>query len=108
MNNNWINRGGVVALLTICLLPTTVFGWMAVDTINCRNVEIFYPEKPSDIPAQSEIHYSIEGGEYKLGETTGWLKRCVGKCCERKDHRIFEMNTFSDEGLIYIQPLEDY
>ena len=81
---------------------------MGKDSITGRVIEVVYPYTPDKVgtPNGREIQFSFKGeSKIRLGEVTGWLSRCIGKHCNSKQARTFELNTFSDQGLMYIFPL---
>ena len=56
----------------------------------------------------SEIEYRFKGkAQMHLGEVTTWLSKCIGKYCRTSYSRTFELNTFSEYGLMYLFPLDE-
>ena len=98
---------GIVAL-SIVAIGRAANSWQAVDTITCKKLDILYPNSPDDVAMPRgghEIQFVIlEENRLRLGETTGWLSKCFGRCCLTGRSRNFELNTFSDHGLMYVRP----
>ena len=101
---------GVVGIVSISnlILIYEAKSWPAVDTITCREIEVLFPLTPAEVASpdgSNEVQFRVENGEVKFGEATGWLTKCIGKCCLTKHSKNFELNTFSDYGLLYVRPV---
>lgn len=55
----------------------------------------------------SEIQFMYRGkAEIHLGEAMMWLSKCFGRHCKTPQTKTFELNTFSEKGLMYPFPLQ--
>ncbi len=96
----------VIASLLCC---TNASAWQAQDSMTGTMIEVMWPARPTDVATRGnhEIQYSVAGKpEIRLGEVTTWLSRCYGRYCPNPRTKTFEMNTFSERGLMYVFPLE--
>ena len=85
------------------------FAWMAKDTITGTEIDVVWPARPADVGSNGnhEVQYRIGSeSQIRLGEATGWLSKCFGKHCPSKQTKNFELNTFSNRGLMYCFPLQ--
>lgn len=100
-------------ILTITVLvsaPTLANAWKAQDSIRGDVIEIFSPLEPKDVGASGghEIQYRVlPNRQLRLGEATSWLTKCHGSYCLSKTTRTFELNTFSERGLMYVFPIDE-
>lgn len=106
-------RFGIGKLLCFALLffsiQSTVYAWPAKDSITGQVIEIMSPPRPDMIgkDGNSEIQFSFKGeAQMHLGEASTWLSKCIGRYCRSSDSRTFELNTFSEHGLMYVFPLD--
>ncbi len=88
-------------IISLCLISVCTYSanaWPAMDSITGKTIEVFWPEKPSQVAKDGnhEIQYRFKGEtELRLGEVTRWLRECYGRYCPSKRTRTFELNTFS-------------
>ena len=100
----------VVASVASLTFSVEAFAWQAQDTITGAVIDVVWPSRPSAIARDGnhEIQYRIGvDSNIRLGEVTGWLSKCHGKYCPTKQTRTFELNTFSNYGLMNCFPLEE-
>jgi hypothetical protein len=102
-------RYGTIALLLVAVESPMAFAdWDVQDSIAGIIIHISWPLQPEDVAVNEnhEIHYVIDGeSDMQLGEATTWLRRCIGPYCPSPQTRTFELNTFSNRGLLYCFPL---
>ena len=104
-----INRLLVLVGVASLIFSVEALAWQAQDTITGVVIEVVWPSRPSDIARNGnhEIQYRITTeSNIRLGEVTTWLSKCYGKYCPTKQTKKFELNTFSNHGLMYCFPLE--
>lgn len=73
-----------------------------------KAIEVEWPRSPFEVAKNGnnhEIQYRFVGDdELRFGEVTTWLNRCSSRDCLGSDIHTFELNTFSDHGLMYCYP----
>jgi len=100
-------------IISLCLISVCTYSanaWPAMDSITGKTIEVFWPEKPSQVAKDGnhEIQYRFKGEtEIRLGEVTRWLRECYGRYCPSRRTRTFELNTFSKHGLMYCFPIPE-
>ncbi len=100
----------IFILSLIIVFPCIANAWNAMDSITGKKIEILWPLKPSQVAKNGnhEIQYRFkDDSRIRIGEVTGWLHKCHGKFCPSDQTRTFELNTFSDHGLMYLFPLPE-
>lgn len=107
-------RFGIGKLLSFALLvfsiQSTAYAWLAKDSITGQLIEVMSPPRPDMIgkDGNSEIQYRFKGeAQMHVGEVTTWLSKCIDKYCRTSHSRTFELNTFSEHGLMYLFPLDE-
>lgn len=98
-----------VFLLLTTLLVNLAFAWDVQCTISGKFIEVEWPMEPHLVAKNGnhEIQHRFKGeSELRLGEVTGWLSKCYGRHCPSDRTKTFELNTFSDHGLMYCFPLD--
>lgn len=99
---------GIVLATSIVLFPLHALAWDAKSSITGEIVEILWPLTPQEVATlgDHEVQFRFKGEhEVRLGEATGWLSKCYGRYCPEKETKNFELNTFSDKGLLYLFPM---
>lgn len=99
----------------LCILVATctvspVFAWTAKCQYPSSDIEIVSPPSPFDLFDGSirEIQFIFQEEEVvRLGELSTWLTRCQGEACNTSQIGTFELNTFSERGLLYCSPSVD-
>jgi hypothetical protein len=103
-----IYPASAIFLLTI-FLSSPALTWEAQCSISGKLIEIEWPQIPNLVARNGnhEIQYRFQGENMlRLGEVTGWLSKCFGRYCPTDNTKTFELNTFSDQPLLYCFPLE--
>ena len=92
------------------IMSSHSFAWDAKCTMSGEVLEIEWPHSPYMVAQNGnhEIQYKFKGESgMRLGEVTGWLSKCYGRFCPSGDTNTFELNTFSERGLLYCYPIAD-
>ena len=92
----------------LLLLSANASAWPAKDSITGVVVEIVWPLTASEVARDGnhEVQYRIGSDPtVRLGEVTTWLVKCHGRYCPTRRTRTFELNTFSELGLMYCFPV---
>ncbi len=99
-----------IIIVFIVLFVNPASAWEAKCTISGKTIQVFSPVSPSMIAKNGnyEIQFKFIGkSKLNIGEVTGWLSKCYGKHCPMPKTRTFELNTFSNAGLLYCYPIHD-
>jgi hypothetical protein len=103
------HQRGIVFGIALIMFSGEALAWQAQDTIKGTVIEVVWPLRPSDIAKNGnhEVQYRIgTESNIRLGEVNPWLTKCYGEYCPSKQTKTFELNTFSNHGLMYLFPLE--
>lgn len=94
-------------LMMVAIQPSAQ-AWPAQDSISGKIINVVSPSRPEDVgkDGNHELMYTYHGeSETHLGEMTSWLSKCHGRYCKTPTTATFELNTFSQIGLMYVFPL---
>ncbi len=98
-----------VFFVVATLLTSPAYAWDAQCSISGKFIEVEWPTNPNLVAKNGnhEIQYRFKGeSELRLGEVTSWLSKCYGKYCPSERTKTFELNTFSNHGLMYCFPVD--
>ena len=98
----------VLLFVAIFMCPLVASAWTAQDSISGIIIEVIWPLSPDEVARDGnhEIQYQIgDDPSIRLGEVTDWLSKCHGHYCPNDTTKTFELNTFSNFGLMYCFPI---
>lgn len=98
----------LVTCLLVVAIQAPAQAWPAKDSISGQVINVVSPPRSEDVGKNGnhELMYTYRGEpEIHMGEMTSWLSRCHGRYCKTPTTPTFELNTFSERGLMYVFPL---